>query len=357
MARESSLTRSEKESLQITEFIFHIIIKGEPQPSYLDRVEISENQKRFFRDMLQKCAEGTQFVFQRPTDGVNALETQCKSLIEHPSKFVQSSKDIARDFQELHVGNVNNGAMIVCRFKINRNGNDLFLVGLLKVDHTEVMTFSTEVDEEGRKTAFLKEVKDNFVEHKDAVQKVAIVDVSKEYAWEVLATDKSKSAGLITDYFRDFLNVSARENSQVLTRRAVNTVVEWARDLAPDDFPEGESVADFRARANSYVENHDTFNTDSFLEMVLKDESPVRKQRNRDSLYDKLSIAGVAGQKFMLKSSYLRPGDKKTVLVTDMGVKVEFHGLKENRGIAFREDPNGKGYLIEIRSTKDPRRE
>lgn len=52
MARESVLTAADKDAIKIEKLIFHIILKDQVAPIFLDKVIITENQQKFFKARL-----------------------------------------------------------------------------------------------------------------------------------------------------------------------------------------------------------------------------------------------------------------------------------------------------------------
>jgi hypothetical protein len=48
MARENALTKPQKESIKINNFIFHIISKDEDKPIYLDEILLTRRTKKVF---------------------------------------------------------------------------------------------------------------------------------------------------------------------------------------------------------------------------------------------------------------------------------------------------------------------
>lgn len=63
MARESVLTTAEKDTIKIDKLIFHIILKDQVAPIFLDKVIITENQQKFFKARLSDAAQGRQHIF------------------------------------------------------------------------------------------------------------------------------------------------------------------------------------------------------------------------------------------------------------------------------------------------------
>jgi hypothetical protein len=103
MARESALTKLQRESIEINKFIFHIISKDEDKPIYLDEILLTDEQKKFFQDRISEVAEGTQFGFKDKEN--NSLTKLCKNL-HIDTLFVENSKIITNDFKKFHSGNM-----------------------------------------------------------------------------------------------------------------------------------------------------------------------------------------------------------------------------------------------------------
>lgn len=68
---ESVLTKAHRESLEIVDFIFHIISQedSEEKVIYIDGVELQPSQEKFFLDRLREIASGTQYIFK--SDALN----------------------------------------------------------------------------------------------------------------------------------------------------------------------------------------------------------------------------------------------------------------------------------------------
>lgn len=110
MPRESVLTAADRNQIRIEKLIFHIILKNELQPRYLNEVTITEEQRRFFRDRLDDAAAGRQFLF---LDGSTTKEKSQELINCDNDRFVQLSKDLAADFRRQHGANTNDGVFIV----------------------------------------------------------------------------------------------------------------------------------------------------------------------------------------------------------------------------------------------------
>lgn len=63
MKRESVLTEKDKESIEIVQFIFHIIIEKDAKPLYLNQVSLNNEQIEFFKKRLIDVAQGIRCIF------------------------------------------------------------------------------------------------------------------------------------------------------------------------------------------------------------------------------------------------------------------------------------------------------
>lgn len=347
--RESVLTDHQKASLAINNFIFHIIDPdgSEDGVVYLDDVELGDGQRTFFLERLRETAVGTQYVFRE--DAVH-LRNPCTELIADPSRLAEVSRQITEDFAGRHKGNMAQGVFVVAVASLQDGEARRSLIFLVKLDHKASITYET-AEKAGRRLAVVKEIPNSLIESKSAVQKSALIDLSSESEWDVLAFDRNAPA--LTDYFRGFLGVSERQDPSYWTRAAHNTVKRWARTIPDADFPVGENVASYAGRALSYLRNHSQFDTDSFLEMVVRDENSDRKQIMIANLRAELAASGVAGQQFTCRPNSISDKGRRTVYETAEGVSVAFEGDPSALGIKMENvDGNRRVITIETSNVK-----
>lgn len=232
MPKESSLKQAEKDSLSIEQFIFHILITKEETPKTLSKVILTPEHRQFFCERIAESAEGTQFIF---TDIKAATPERCNRMInksdevefnEKPEigiedknneRFIEESIGLAQDFLNHHKNNMSNGALIVALVNIASDGKQVPLISLIKMDNTEVLQYVIEENEDtGRSEAMFKKILNTFVENKDAVQKIALIDMGEHFKWDVLAQERNKQK--LSLYFRDFLSITERETDSYWTR-------------------------------------------------------------------------------------------------------------------------------------------
>lgn len=342
MAKEGVIGEIERKSLEISEFIFHVIDPDQEGPLYLSEVELESQQIEFFRERILEVSKGTQFEFLDKESGLTYKA--CESLIENTEEnFVTESKRLAHHFTSLHEGRMSPGVFIISILKVNTGEGEASLVSLIKMDYRRVLQLKVD----GEKGT-LQEIVQALVEDKASLQKVALVDVGDNYVWDVLGVDK-KTRESVADYFRRFLGVQEREDASVLTRRAFSEVKKWASENK-EKLPEGEDPSTFRNRAYEYFNTHTTFDTEEFLEMVVYDYDMDRKKELELSLQDRLESIGVAGQTFPVKPGSLKHPNQNRIK-TDTGVAISWEGPAEAKNVELpKSKSNDDFYHIVIKT-------
>lgn len=329
----SSLDNNQRNSISIDKFIFHIIRKDKDPAQRIvevDGVNLLDAQKKFFEERLKEAAEGTQFIFD--TYG-GELKKNGLDILNDESKFTEVSKKVARSFSDYHKGNTSEGVFVFTlvkyKFSENKIENLLFIV---KINKQSSFSYTYNKDpKSGKIIAKITESPNSLVEDKSAVSKSAIVDLSDEFIWDVLAIDKNDGPS-ISKFFKDFMKVKEREVDSVLTVKANSVVRKWARNNR-DHLPEDENVNTISGRAYSYICNKTIFNTKEFIDFVIKDYDITRKNVLSKSLEESLNKAGVAGQKFKLFEKSISNKEKQNKYVTDEGVTVIYNGDEKKSGI------------------------
>lgn len=337
MPRESVLSDADRNQIRIEKLIFHIILKDELQPRYLNEVTMTNEQRSFFRDRLEDAAAGRQFVFLE--DSVTKAKSE--ELINcDNARFVQLSKELTADFRRQHGASTNDGVFIVSVASIGARK----LIFLIKFDHKKIYQYH--VQDGGR--ALLREVQDTFSEDKSSIQKVALIDVGDTAVWDVLVTDlrAKPEKGYITDYFKQFLGVIPRETDTDLTKQALSIAFKWAVENQAD-LPETQEASDYKSRAKAFLLGNETFDSDAFINSVILDSDAARRERHRTSFKQKMEADGLYGQHFTLIHSALKRSATKNVRLTREGVRIEWEGAAEDVYYSVRDrDENGQQTII-----------
>lgn len=340
MAKESVLSIAEKEAITIDKLIFHIIITDNVTPTYLDEIEITEEQKKFFKERLADAAQGRQYIFTPDNPKIKQLSEEI--LTADNNRFVEISKEITESFQQTHRGNTNDGVFIISVASIN-NRKLLFLV---KLDHKKVYEYKLK----GSK-ALLEEVKNTFIEDKSAIQKVALIDTNSSVLWDVLVFDRSKT-GSITEYFAKFLSVLPRETESDLTKKYQSAARTWASQNKTLIDPNQEPSM-YKNRARDYLMNTDNVDSERYIDAVIIDDNEERRNVLKDSFRDYLVTNGLYGQQFSPNKNAITPKERKNIRQTAEGVKIEWMGDPHDNNVSISNEPDQNGnYTVLITSSR-----
>lgn len=347
-AIDGVLNQYHRDSLEIDNFIFHIIdpdaVNEEDKVLFLDEVQLTTRQQDFFLDRLKESSVGTQYSF---LENAVHLKEKCLQVVQEPDRFIELSRQITADFSGRHEGNMSAGVFVVATVKYKvAEGNVQKLIFLVKMDKRPSFTYSYEVIE-GKKIASMVENENSLNETKASIQKSALIDVSDNFAWDVLAFDRIKTP-LIAEYYRAFLGVIERQQDSALTRSAHAIVKRWAKELPVESMAPGEDVLSYVGRALNYLQDHTAFDTDEYLDAVVRDEDIERKTILTNSLRERLEAGGVAGQTFIPRPDSIKGKDKKQIYETSEGVTIVFEGDKSTVGLHIEDlGENKHRFIIE----------
>lgn len=360
----ATFTAAVRESVQIESFIYHIIRKDVDEPDYNDQVSLNPEQKTFFESCIRSACDGTQFVFTDPIN--NTCKADCEVILADVlAQLNPMSRRLAGRFFSAHNKSMSEGVFIVSVFSVLLNNNRHNLLAFLKVDYSTVYQ-QTVAHVNGQQVVSLTRVMDSLADSPKALQKWAVVDPTNTFSWNVLALQrdtvsaKKDTEVAISGYFKNFLQVTVRENASTLTKNTVSGVNEWARGLP--DLPEDMGRSDFKARAINYFENVDTFSTDDFVTRVLgsysseemsdeeRTERDQLKSEHEASLRDFLAEKGIAGQVFDSRPNSIPKSSRLTTLKTSTGVKVSYQGTRESNNIEVEQIGNEQ--VITIRTVQ-----
>ncbi|WP_261928207.1 nucleoid-associated protein, partial [Vibrio aestuarianus] len=259
------------ESLQIENFIYHVIRHDLDDPSFNYEVALEQEQKEFFERQIRRACEGTQFLFSNPDD--NSCRLDCLGILEDITTLVPKSRILTQRFFSAHNRTMSDGIFIVAVVSVLVGDQRHKLLSFLKIDFTTV--YQQQRNEiNGRHVVSLTRIIDSLADTPRALQKWAVIDPGSEFAWDVIAlqrgkTDKVKDTNeAISDYFRNFLQVIVRDNPSSLTKKTVSKTSDWSKEVA-GLLPPHVKHTDIKARSVSFFDSHDQFDTDSYVEHVL----------------------------------------------------------------------------------------
>ncbi|MEZ9565313.1 nucleoid-associated protein [Vibrio artabrorum] len=360
------------DSLQIENFIYHVIRHDLEEPSFNDEITLEQEQKEFFEKQIRRACEGTQFLFGNPAD--NTCRIDCLDILDDSLTLVPKSRLLTQRFFSAHNRTMSDGIFIVAVVSVLLGDQRYKLLSFLKIDFTTVYQQKrNEVN--GRHVVSLTRIIDSLADTPRALQKWAILDPGAEFAWDVIALQRGKTEKVkdtneaISDYFRNFLQVIVRDNPSSLTKKTVKSTSDWSRTVA-GMLPEHVKHTDLKARSVSYFDSNDEFDTEGYAEHVLgsfippdlkeDDLSPEQQERKnsyvqqqsecRDSLLEMLTAKEISGQVFECRPNSIPSSNRKSKLLTGEDVTIFFKGELADNNIDIREE-NGE-QVITIRTAQ-----
>ncbi|WP_421268590.1 nucleoid-associated protein [Aeromonas veronii] len=345
---ESTVSDKQKEGFIISDFIFHIIdIEGHVENDgvvYLDEITLNDRQKKFFLDRIKDATSGTQYIYSseivRLKRRIDDFEDQEKEV-----SFNEFSRLVTKDFAKEHSGNMSSGIFVVCKvsYPLTEDGEQCKFIFLVKMDKQASFKYSF-IERDGRRIATIEENLNSLGEKKDTIQKSALIDISNQYKWNMLAYDRTKKPDL-SDYFREFLGVIPRQTNTSLTRITHKTVKDWAKTLPDECFPEGEDANTFSGRSLNYLCDIVVFDTDAFINTIVRDEDQKRREAVSYSLKLALTAAGVAGQTFTPQPKAIARKDRRQVYLTEEGVTISYEGSPDAANIVVKRSDDGSATI------------
>lgn len=352
--RSSVLTEKQRGELIVENFVYHIIRTDQDEPEYLDEVVLSsEEQKRFFRDIIAETGQGTQYAFlDRKTSTIVQI---CKPILENPdNNFIDQSRQLAASFLSYHSGGqTSNGVFIVARATVPDGTSRKSLLAVIKLDYSPVLRQRRLSGKLARVS--LEEIVEALSEQKSSVQKRALIDLEENDNWDILAVERKKTGSVldtedaITDYFKRFLGVKLRENSSSITKRMVTECHRWAKSYDGD--LDGRTPADVRHSLISLMDAYEDgeLSYDEVKDRVCRHKNPELVKRMRRSFDNHMDESGLSGVTFSPKPNSIQKSSRKGKWETDTGIQVIWQG-ERNPNLLDKEKQADGSYIITIKA-------
>lgn len=338
---EARFSSSDLNNLQIENFIFHIIIKNEDTPRFLDEVPLTQRQSDFFKKQFRLAARRSH-EYEFKDKQTSLIYQQINELVGRPDEhFLSISKSLTRSFHSQHSGNVNDGIFIVALVALPEAGRLLFLI---KMDHEEVLDYELRDLDHDITLAILREVTNPIVQSREAIQKVAIVDISDRYPWDALANDRATgSRPEVANYFAGFLQMKPMETEEKLMNKAVDFTREWA-GMNKSELQ--QLPGKIKEKAVTYMENSLVFEAENFADVVLAEEPEERQESLKNSLVNYLDQKGIASLTFSPVVDEL--ANKPNKLITNEDVELRWKGSMESNFIEIQKPDETEDGLFHI---------
>src|SRR5258708_27967423 len=315
------LDSKQLDAIQIDRMIFHVVGPEEDQLVLLEEIDPGDHSA-FFLDRIKSVTDGIMFDFAKDSPVLKSL----RAIGETKAKFAPETKDLARLFKSGHGGNTSLGVFMVFILSARRER----FYALLKYDHETVLSYIIQ-----KKKPLITELHNTFVKSPDALQKSAIVRLTK--AGGELSVRDRVAPKTITQYFQAFLGAQRRFNPTQLTTK----LTEVAKRVAKQHEAElgVQVLSGFNQRVYEVVQNQEGFDPshkEPFLASVygpLPPESNVRTDFDRE-----LRKERIEDENFQFDREAVQPSAKKH-LVTAEGVELiwnrPYHGNIKKRRVGY----------------------
>jgi len=341
-SRPLVINQEMRESIEIKNFIYHILITSADEVDYLTEVQLNTSQKDFFKDMIAESSRGTKYNFVNPDNGI--VKSYCDEILEDTTnvdKFIETSGKVAQLFKANHDNRMADGIIVVTTFTMEVNLSRKLFIALIKLDYKPVLQ-QVRNETDPTKVTF-KEITDSLLEEKSAIQKRAIIDVENCFDWDVIAVEKnSKVSAFDTDsalgiHFKNFLEIRLLMDNSAQTRKAISQITQWARK------EENVDHVDCKAKVISFINAHNdqTITLDDLKTLVCYHESQDVVTALQNSFDSHMDEANFSGAQFVAKPDSIPDSERRTKVKTNTNVTIEWLGSKDEAGLDWEETDDG----------------
>lgn len=272
------LTHAQASSLKIDAFIFHVVHHGQDEPILLEETPIGTFDD-FFLERVKDTLKGNRFSFVSES----ATRQILQEVDDHPNRFVDCSKRLARDFHSRRDKRIKPGVLILMRL----SAQSAKFHSLIKYDHEQVLTYTLQNSAAGQK-AILQQIANSFTKSPDSLHKSALVKLTKS-GGDLVVVDRTVRAD-ITEFFRGFLDVKRTYDAQQLTEQVVElaiSAIKAHKNVLPP-------AITMRGRQLAYdaIQSRENFSEDQFFSDIFGTHGSDAIRETFDALLEKHDIAG-----------------------------------------------------------------
>ncbi|EKO3811028.1 nucleoid-associated protein [Vibrio harveyi] len=348
--RPMVITEPMRNSIEIHNFIYHILLKKNQGVDFLSEVSLTEDQKEFFSNMIAEASRGTKYDFIDLERGNLAIN--CKSILDNQTNdnFVSQSEKIAVDFKAQHDKRMSDGIVVVTSFSMIVNTERKRFVAILKLDYQAVLQQVRDVTDP-TKVSF-QQITESLIEDRTAIQKRAIVNIGDTFNWNVIAVERTKSVAkqdtdlAIGDHFQKFLNVKLKESNSSTTRKVITHAAQWATKQ------EGLVATDVKSRVINFLEANDerNINLDQVRDLICESDDEERSALLKESFDGYMDDVNLSGAQFTARANSIPKSERKFALKTNKNVTISWEGEMSKAGI--KKEVTGQTVTITITANK-----
>lgn len=316
----SILSEEDLGGLTIEQSVFHIVgPKMEEHFQLLEAFDASPYAD-FFLERIRSVAGGNSYVFLADSP----VQTQLGRIQASADAFQEESEKLATSFNTAHGGAAAVGAFLL--FSLMCPTGRVF--ALLKFDDEKVLGYGFQVGISGRPAPTFDEIKRNFVQNRNALQKAALIRLKGSGGADISVVDRQNPQRPAA-YFEGFLHVKRLHTENDLTQKLVRLTKEVAQKhkalLPPNAL---KNLSQRLYEASQSEANIDASRPQDWLSSIvgpLADDSPMVKHFKAALKRERME-----GESFSLKKGAVSAPRNRRV-ETISGVKVVFPvGLQES---------------------------
>jgi hypothetical protein len=331
-------TDEELRSLRISNMILQVVGKGNFSPANSRPVE----HESFFIERIRDTDVSPVFDFSQES----RTKLQIEKIANRTDTFEKGSQNLAYDFCRLHVGSTREGAFFI--FELETDDINTRIYSLIKYDFSEAIE---QFDENGE--SLLRRIVNAFIADRKAIQKSALIRVVMGVAdFAVSATDRSKNAPDIGDYFEKYLDVNRTRSNEELSRKVVDVLSNVLR-RSQNRLPNGDVAAALR-RAKGALRDRQEISEDAIQDAILAGAGNPEDEDVRAELHSRtrlrIKAEKLEGLSFPPDRKVLRrPAMRK--LSTTEGITIIYPDEPESTTL-HRDPQQDGGEIITIRTSK-----
>ncbi|BAU38742.1 hypothetical protein APT_01660 [Acetobacter pasteurianus NBRC 101655] len=309
----SILSEEDLNGLVIEQSVFHIVgPKTEEHFQLLEAFDASPYAD-FFLERIRSVAGGNSYVFMADSP----VKTQLGRIHASADTFQEESEKLATAFNTAHGGSAAVGAFLL--FSLRCPTGRVF--ALLKFDDEKVLGYGFKPGLTGRPAPTFDEIKRNFVQNRNALQKAALIRLHGDDEATISVVDRQNPQRPAA-YFESFLHVKRLHTEDDLTQKLVKLtkkVVQAHKQSLPPDSLKNLSQRLYDASQSGI--SFDAERPQDWLTTIigpLAENSPVI-----ESFKAEIKRERMAGESFSLKKGAVSAPKNRRVETVN-GVKIIF---------------------------------
>lgn len=316
----SILSAEELDKLVIEQSVFHIVGPNTEEHFQLLEAFDASPYTDFFLERIKSVVAGNGYIFLADSP----VQTQLSRIQVSATAFQEESEKLATAFNKAHGGAAAVGAFLL--FSLMCPTGRVF--ALLKFDDEKVLGYAFKMGASGRPAPTFDEIKRNFVQNRNALQKAALIRLKDDGTADISVVDRQNPQRPAA-YFEGFLHVKRLHTENDLTRKLVQltkTIAQKHKDLLPPEALKNLSQRLYDAsQSGAKIDAERPQDWLSSIVGPLADDSLVIKDFKAA-----LKREGMQSESFALKKGAVSAPKNRRV-ETVSGVKIIFPvGLKES---------------------------